>query len=112
MKAALATFIHIIFLVDAELTWLYHIIYITWEAAMESTRALITLPTEDKKWLKDYSRSHGISLAEAVRQGIHCLKKSEYKNLYYSLIERTRGIWSKGDGLKYQRNIRSEWNDA
>jgi hypothetical protein len=79
---------------------------------MASTRALITLPNEDKKWLRDYSRSHGISLAEAIRQGIHLLKMSEHKDLYYSLIEGTRGIWSKGDGLKYQSNVRSEWNDA
>ena len=88
------------FWIDAEPTWLHHVIHITWEAAMASTRALITLPNEDKKWLKGYSRSHGISLAEAIRQGIHRLKMAEHKDLYYSLIQGTRGIWAKGDGLK------------
>jgi hypothetical protein len=67
---------------------------------MASTHALITLPDEDKKWLKDYSRSHGISLAEAIRQGIHRLKMAEHKYMYNSQIQGTRGIWAKSDDLK------------
>jgi hypothetical protein len=39
------------FWIDAEPIWLHHVIHITWEAAMASTRVLITLPNEDKKWL-------------------------------------------------------------
>jgi hypothetical protein len=78
---------------------------------MASTRTLITLPAEDKRWLIDYSRTHGISLAEAVRRGIHNLKISERQNLYVSLIKRTGGIWQEGDGLKYQKKIRAEWGD-
>lgn len=79
---------------------------------MASTRTLITLPDEDKRWLIDYSRAHGISLAEAVRRGIHNLKLSERQNLYASLLKQTRGLWQKGDGLKYQKQIRAEWNSA
>jgi hypothetical protein len=71
---------------------------------MGSTRTLITLPNDDKKWLEDYSRAHGISLAEAVRQGIHHLKRIEQQQRYGLLLERTRGSWPKGDGLKFQRN--------
>ena len=44
---------------------------------MASTRTLITLPVEDKRWLIDYSRADGISIAEAIRRGIHNLKLSE-----------------------------------
>jgi hypothetical protein len=79
---------------------------------MASTRTLITLPAEDKRWLINYSRTHGISLAEAVRRGIHNLKLSERQNLYASLLKRTCGLWQKGDGLKYQKQIRAEWNGA
>ncbi len=79
---------------------------------MASTRTLITLPAEDKRWLIDYSRAHGISLAEAVRRGIHNLKLSERQNLYGSILKRTRGLWRKEDGLKYQRKVRSEWDCA
>jgi hypothetical protein len=79
---------------------------------MASTRMLITLSAQDKRWLADYSRVHGISMAKAVRRGIHTLKGSERENLYASLLKRTHGIWQKGDGLKYQKKIRAEWNDA
>jgi hypothetical protein len=79
---------------------------------MASTRTLITLPVEDKRWLIDYSRAHGISIAEAVRRGIHNLKLSERQNLYAALLNRTQGIWQKGDGLDYQEKIRAEWGDA
>jgi hypothetical protein len=79
---------------------------------MASTRTLITLPVEDKRWLIDYSRAHGISIAEAVRRGIHNLKLSERHNLYAALLNRTRGLWLKGDGLEYQKKIRAEWSDA
>jgi hypothetical protein len=51
-------------------------------------------------------------MAEAVRRGIHTLKRSERENLYASLLKRTHGIWQKGDGLKYQKKTRAEWNDA
>jgi hypothetical protein len=79
---------------------------------MASTRTLITLPAEDKRWLIDYSRAHGISIAEAVRRGIHNLKLRERQNLYAALLKRTRGLWQKGDGLKYQRTIRAEWHES
>lgn len=79
---------------------------------MASTRTLITLPAEDKRWLADYSRTHGISMAEAVRRAICNLKSCERQNLYGSLLKRTRGLWRKGDGLTYQRDIRSEWGGA
>ncbi len=76
---------------------------------MASSRTLITIKNEDKEWLKSYSRIHDISMAEAVRQGIQKLKTSEGRNLYASLVKRTYGIWRRGDGLKYQKNIREEW---
>jgi hypothetical protein len=79
---------------------------------MASTRTLISLPAEDKRWLIDYSRAHGISIAEAVRRGIHNLKLSERQNLYAALLNRTQGLWRKGDGLGYHEKIRAEWDDA
>jgi len=51
-------------------------------------------------------------MAEAVRRGICNLKSCERQNLYGSLLKRTRGLWRKGDGLTYQRDIRSEWGGA
>jgi len=55
---------------------------------------------------------HGISLAEAVRRGVRRLKVAEQQEVYRALVEKTRGVWKKGDGLKYQKNVRSEWHET
>jgi hypothetical protein len=77
---------------------------------MGSTRTIITISDEEKQWLKSYSQTHRISLAEAVRKGIHCLKSVEREKTYKTLIEETKGIWRRGDGLDYQKRLRSEWD--
>lgn len=77
---------------------------------MGSIRTIITLSEEDKRWLESYSNAHQVSLAEAIRQGIRRLKDAELKETYRVLVQSTKGLWKKGDGLKYQRKIRSEWH--
>jgi hypothetical protein len=77
---------------------------------MSTKRIIVTIPDEDKLWLEGYSKVHKISVAEAIRQGIGHLKKSHRHTIYQGLVERTSGIWHKGDGLEYQRKIHSEWD--
>jgi hypothetical protein len=63
----------------------------------------------EKRWLTNYTKMHGVSMAEAVRRGIACLKASNSSASYQRIVNQTKGIWSKGDGLKYQEELRSEW---
>ncbi len=76
---------------------------------MPSKRTIITLSEMEKHWLMNYTRTHGISMAEAVRRGIACLKSSQSLVSYQKAVNQTKGIWLKGDGLKYQEQLRSEW---
>jgi hypothetical protein len=76
---------------------------------MPSKRTIITLSDVERRWLANYTKSHGVSMAEAVRRGIACLKTSQSSDSYRTLVQRTRGVWSKGDGLSYQERLRSEW---
>jgi len=76
---------------------------------MGNQRTIVTISDEDKLWLKSYSRSFGISMAEAIRRGIARLKAEEGKSHYESVVRNTRNIWRKGDGLEYQKNMRNEW---
>jgi Mor family transcriptional regulator len=76
---------------------------------MATRRIIVSIPDEDKLWLEGYSKVHQISVAEAIRQGIGELKKSQRQQTYQQLVERTGGIWKKGDGLEYQRKMRAEW---
>ena len=76
---------------------------------MASVRTIITLSEEDKKWLESYSSLHHVSVAEAIRRGVKKLKEAEFYENYRSLVLNSKGLWKKGDGLTYQRQIRSEW---
>lgn len=76
---------------------------------MASKRTIITLPEEDKLWLEKYGVLHRVSMAQAIRQAIGKLKAAESESTYQDLVRSTRGIWRKGNGLAYQRKIRSDW---
>ncbi len=76
---------------------------------MPSKRTIITLSDLEKRWLTNYTKTHGVSMAEAVRRGIACLRASQRSVSYRTFVHRTKGIWSKEDGLKYQERLRSEW---
>jgi len=76
---------------------------------MQSRRTIITISEEDKIWLENYSISQGVSVAEAIRRGIARLKNEEGKSFYQLAVKETKGIWHHGDGLEYQKKVRSEW---
>jgi len=76
---------------------------------MKSKRTIITISDDDKLWLESYSKAHNVSVAEAVRRGIFILKETTGKTTYQTLIKETKGVWKKGDGLKYQEKMRGEW---
>jgi hypothetical protein len=77
---------------------------------MANTRTIITLSEEDKRWLEHYSSLHRVSMAEAIRKGIHKLKEDELIENYQTIVQNSKGLWDKGDGLEYQKAIRAEWN--
>ncbi len=76
---------------------------------MGTTRTIISLSEETKVWLEGYSKTNGISMAEAIRKGIFYLRQEEEKATFNQLLEKTKGLWRKDDGLQYQERIRSEW---
>ena len=76
---------------------------------MGSKRTIITISEKDKSWLENYSMACGISMAEAIRRGITQLREHEEKNTYQKIVNNTRGIWKKGDGLKFQKKLRQDW---
>jgi hypothetical protein len=76
---------------------------------MKSARTIITISEQEKRWLSSYSGLHGVSLAEAVRRGIACLKATEGHDAYCKLVRNSAGIWKRGDALRYQEEMRSEW---
>ena len=76
---------------------------------MGSQRMIITISDNDKLWLKNYSRSYGISMAKGIRRGIARLKVEEGQSTYERIVKNTKGIWQKEEGLEYQNKLRNEW---
>ena len=76
---------------------------------MTGKRIIITLSQDDKLWIESYSKAYKISVAEALRQGIIILRHQEGQEAYRRLVEATKGVWRKGDGLAYQLAVRSGW---
>lgn len=76
-------------------------------------RTVITIPESDKEWLEKYSRRHEQSLAETVRQAIHCYQEQISGGERSDILRETAGMWrNRGkDGLEYQRELREEWEE-
>ena len=75
-------------------------------------RTIISLPDEDKTWLVRQASSQQVPMTELVRRAVR-----EYRQRHGNgrsrrlteLLDRTRGSWKHGDGLRYQSNAREEW---
>ena len=71
-------------------------------------RTIISLEPADKAWLERKAREDGVPETEVVRRALRSLRRREEAS-FEDLLEQSRGIWKKGDGLAYQRRLRREW---
>jgi hypothetical protein len=74
-------------------------------------RTVISLDDEDKAWLDRKAKEDNVAMTEVIRRAVRRLREeSTPKNRSLDeLLRQTRGLWKKGDGLAYQRKLRSEW---
>jgi hypothetical protein len=72
------------------------------------TRMLISLEEDDRRWLEHRAHETGVPMSEVVRQAIRQAQENGQKPMK-DLLASTRGLWKKGDGLRYQRLVRKEW---
>ena len=72
------------------------------------TRTIISLDDEDKAWVERKAEAAGVPMAEVVREAIRRMRRQEGVS-FDRVLERTSGLWRKGDGLAYQRRLRREW---
>lgn len=72
------------------------------------TRMLISLEESDRHWLEQRALETGVPMSEVVRQAIRRDQESGQKPMK-DLLASTKGIWRRGDGLRYQRRLRKEW---
>jgi len=75
-------------------------------------RTIISLEETDKAWLHQEARRRHVPMTEIVRRAVRAYRRqTEPRNRtdLDEVLECTRGIWTHGDGLEYQRAIRAEW---
>ncbi|MHB1231155.1 MAG: ribbon-helix-helix protein, CopG family [Burkholderiales bacterium] len=75
-------------------------------------RTVVSLDPEDKAWLDRVARGERVTMTEIVRRAIRRLRQQsgEPRQNIDALLASTSGLWHAGDGLKYQKKIRSEWD--
>jgi hypothetical protein len=74
-------------------------------------RTIVSLDPEDKAWLERVSRREQVTMTQLVRRAVRRLRR-EYEarpTAFERILRETAGTWSAGDGLDYQRRVRSEW---
>jgi hypothetical protein len=69
---------------------------------------LISLEENDRRWLEQTAQEAGVPMSEVVRRAIRQAQEDGQKPLK-DLLASTKGLWRRGDGLRYQRRIRKEW---
>ncbi len=74
-------------------------------------RTVISLDDDDKRWLDERAKREGVAMTELVRRAIALLRERDRRDdpSWTEILDRTRGLWKKGDGLKYQERLRREW---
>ena len=77
------------------------------------SRMVVTLEDSEKLWLAKESKAQHKSIAQIIRDAVKEYRKylkSKQPESFEELLESTRGTWTEGDPLAYQRKIRSEWD--
>lgn len=73
-------------------------------------RTVIAIDDNDKRWLDQMAKQQHMSMTALVRVAIHRYRvETESQPSFDELLAETRGIWTKGDALKYQNKLRNEW---
>jgi len=68
-------------------------------------RTVISFAPEDKRWLERKSKETKKPIAAIVRQAIRQMRTEDEAATpsLDALLEQTKGIWKREDGLKYQQ---------
>lgn len=75
-------------------------------------RTVISLEPDEKKWLDHLAKEENTSLTELVRRAVRQYRtrqEEQERPSFDEMLERTRGIWRREDGLEYQTRLRDDW---
>ena len=73
---------------------------------------IISLSDEDKGWLDCQARAERVPMTELVRRAVREYRERRHDGgpgRLHELLGRTRGCWTRGDGLRFQNAVRDGW---
>src|SRR6185312_11359150 len=75
-------------------------------------RTVISLDADDKAWLDRKAKQERMPMTRLVRRAIKRMRKESEGNpsRFDRLLQETAGMRKLGDGLRYQRKLRREWD--
>jgi len=75
-------------------------------------RTIITLDDDDKAWLDRKARAERVPMTRLVQRAVKRLRKDSEASpsRFDALLRATAGMGKFGDGLKYQRRLRRQWD--
>ncbi len=74
------------------------------------TRTIISLDPDDRAWLARQAKRERKPMTELVRPAVQQLRQRSAAAPFDALLGDTAGLWSQGDGLRYQQQLRQEWD--
>jgi hypothetical protein len=76
-----------------------------------TTRTIVTITVDDKKWLESYSRRRGVSSAEIIRMAIREYRAKATEGGLRHVLRETAGKWTSlsGDSQEYVDSLRAGW---
>ena len=75
------------------------------------TRTIISLDPDDKAWLARMAKRERTPMTELVRRAVRQFRKQSGSETtpFDTLLGKTAGLWTQGDGLAFQDRLRGEW---
>ncbi|CAN5236697.1 hypothetical protein BH24PSE2_BH24PSE2_13470 [soil metagenome] len=76
-------------------------------------RTIINIDESDKAWLDQQANAEQLPMTELVRRAVRLYRaqqEARQRPDLAGILDRTSGIWKKGDTLDYQRRLRKEWD--
>lgn len=75
-------------------------------------RMVVSFSAEQKAWLEEQAKTHKKTMAKLIREAVESYRRSlsPQTSELEQLLKKTSGTWTKGDGLAFQRRLRSDWN--
>jgi len=74
-------------------------------------RTVVALDEDDKAWLDRQAARQRVPMTQLIREAVRLLRLHTRATSPTpdDVLDRTRGIWRRGDGLRWQNRLRNAW---